>query len=115
MVRLAFQFELSNKATKIQSIQSNIYPTAFLNYFSGGNFGLFTGMSFLSLMELLFWISKLVWKIPQKMNQDQKSDDLKASGTKVKSSRIRWKKRRMMLRKMGPKSVCIETSCISST
>ena len=72
-------------------------------YLLGGNFGLFTGMSFRSLLELLYWISKVICRIPFKLNPNQRLNNREASRPKKKITWNNLTRRRMTERKNNQK------------
>jgi len=53
-------------------------------FFLGGMLGLFCGMSFLSIFELFFWMSKAIFSqiVDPKIKKKRRKNDLKVSTTK---------------------------------
>ena len=62
-----------------------------LHSFLGGNFGLFTGMSILSMFEIAFWVVRFIF--------GKSESEAKTTDAVQKKDRINGKKRRFGLQK----------------
>ena len=90
----------------------NLQSTLFV---SGGNFGLFTGMSFLSLMEFFYLIWKLIKRILFKVDKNQRFRHGEVHQKEKKFNLKTFKRRRMRIRAMTHKSKCVEKPHTSTT
>ena len=76
---------------------------------------MFTGMSFLSLMEFLYLIWKLIKRILFKENENQIFRHGEAPQSEKKFNLKTFKKRKMRMGPIKQKSVCMEKPHTSNT
>ena len=76
---------------------------------------MFTGMSFLSLLEVLFWILRLVLKISFKSKEKKAFEENNAPRTKRKVDMNTLKRRTIRTRKLKQRIECMKTTSTTCT